>query len=116
MLLALTRDELTGPQNLYTDEDEGPSSTQYPTNVSNLPGQVGDKFRFHRKKHDEEGVAVTPSTNSGSSENDPSAPRTAEPGQLGRAEKGIVPHEDEDEHLPQMNITTTIVSHIGLIL
>ena len=79
--------------------------------MSNLPGQVSEKL-FHRKKHDDDGVPVTPTTNSGSIVNDlPSSSTTADPGRVGRAENGVVArHEEEEEEVPQMNITTTVVS------
>jgi len=83
-------------------------STRYPTAVSNLPGQMTEKLRFHRKKHSADGFPVTPSTDSASTEN---APVNVEPGQVGEAENGVVGHheDEEEEEQPKMNIVTTIV-------
>ncbi len=67
-----------------------------------------EKLRFHRKKHDENGnVVVSPSTGSGST--DHTVAHTAEPGQIGRLENGVVVRQEEEEEQPQMNIVTTIV-------
>lgn len=72
---------------------------------------MSEKFRFHRKKHDDEGAVLSPSTNSASTDNSVVTPTSAEPGQVGEAENGVVAHgNEEEEQQPQMNIVTTIVS------
>ncbi|CAD6591241.1 MAG: hypothetical protein TREMPRED_006041, partial [Tremellales sp. Tagirdzhanova-0007] len=97
--------------NLYADEDTGPTSTHYPAAVTSLPGHMSEKFRFHRKKHDEEGAVPSPSTNSATTDNSIVTPPSAEPGQVGEAENGVhAGGNEEEEQRPQMNIVTTIVS------
>ena len=72
---------------------------------------MSEKFRFHRKKHDEEGAVPSPSTNSATTDNSIVTPPSAEPGQVGEAENGVhAGGNEEEEQRPQMNIVTTIVS------
>lgn len=66
-----------------------------------MPGQMTEKLRFHRKKHDGEAAVVA-------SESTMVDGTLAEPGQVGVAEDGVVAHHEEEE-VPQMNIITTVV-------
>ena len=70
-------------------------------------------MRFHRKKHDEDGVTPSPTTDAVASLPEDGSASTdltpsAGPTQVGQAEKGIT--EEDEEEVPQMNVVCTIVS------
>ena len=75
-------------------------------------------MRFHRKKHDEDGIAPSPTADAvaplpedGSATTDLTP--SAEPAQVGQAEKGIT--GDDEEEMPQMNVVCTIVSISAIV-